>query len=84
MQLSSVSSVLFPEKLRVGDKVRLISPASTPDEASVFRVRDRLRGWGLEVELGRHVFARQGYLAGPDTDRLTDLNDALRDFNVAF
>jgi muramoyltetrapeptide carboxypeptidase len=82
MQLSSVSSVLFPEKLRVGDKVRLISPASTPDEASVFRVRDRLRGWGLEVELGRYVFARQGYLAGPDTDRLTDLNDALRDTSV--
>jgi muramoyltetrapeptide carboxypeptidase len=82
MQLSPVFTPLFPKALSVGDKVRLVSPASTPDEASVIRARDRLRGWGLEVELGRHVFARQGYLAGPDTDRLSDLNEALRDTSV--
>ena len=82
MQLSLVFTPLFPKALSVGDKVRLVSPASTPDEASVIRARDRLRGWGLEVELGRHVFARQGYLAGPDTDRLSDLNEALRDTSV--
>jgi muramoyltetrapeptide carboxypeptidase len=82
MQLSPTSPVLFPKALRGGDKVRLISPASTPDEASVFRVRDRLRSWGLEVELANHVFAKQGYLAGPDTDRLSDLNEALRDPSV--
>lgn len=45
-------------------------------------MRDRLISWGLEVELGRHVFARQGYLAGPDAHRLMDLNDALRDASV--
>jgi muramoyltetrapeptide carboxypeptidase len=82
MQQFASLSPLFPKMLRVGDKVRLISPASTPDEASVFRVRDRMRGWGLEVELARHVFATQGYLAGPDADRLSDLNEALRDSSV--
>ena len=39
--------------------------------------------WGLEVELGAHIFDRHGhYLAGRDDDRLQDLNDALRDPGV--
>lgn len=82
MIVSSNHTIRFPEKLEEGDKVRLVSPASTPDEASVFRIRDRLQSWGLEVELGRHVFAKQGYLAGPDADRLSDLNQAMCDPSV--
>ena len=62
--------------------MRLVSPGSTPDEPSVFRVRDRLQNWGLEVELGKHAFSKEGYLAGSDADRLSDLNEALRDLSV--
>jgi muramoyltetrapeptide carboxypeptidase len=40
-------------------------------------------GWGLKVEIGRHAFDRMGhYLAGSDEDRLSDLNEALRDPGV--
>lgn len=42
-----------------------------------------LRSWALRVELAKHVFDRHGsFVAGSDQDRLTDLNDALRDPEV--
>lgn len=68
--------------LRQGDTVRLISPASTPDENSVMRAIQLLETVGLRVELGRHIFDRVGYLAGRDIDRLADLNCALNDPTV--
>jgi len=82
MQQSHSKPIRFPERLREGDKVRLVSPGSTPDEVSVARVRQRLESWGLEVELGKHALSRRGYLAGSDADRLSDLNEALRDTSV--
>lgn len=41
-----------------------------------------LEGWGLRVELGRHVFSRHGYLAGTDQERLADLHEAFLDPGV--
>lgn len=38
--------------------------------------------WGLKVEIGEHVFDKDGYLAGPDAARLADLNAAFRDPEV--
>jgi muramoyltetrapeptide carboxypeptidase len=71
--------MLRPPCLRPGDRVRLISPASTPEEAGVRRCASIFEAWGLRVELGRHVFREHCYLAGTDDERLDDLNEALRD-----
>ena len=72
-----------PRRLRAGDRVRIVSPASIPDEAAVDRGMALLRSGGLVPELGEHVFDRLGhYLAGADDDRLADLNDAFRDPGV--
>lgn len=71
-----------PPPPRPGDRVRLVSPASPPTEAWVEAQREILAGWGLRVELGRHVFAQQGFLAGSDAARLADLNAAFRDPGV--
>jgi muramoyltetrapeptide carboxypeptidase len=76
------SEALHPSRLRHGDVVRLVSPASTPDRESVNRTVRHLSGLGLEVELGAHVFDRLGFLAGRDEDRLADINDALTDPHV--
>ncbi|MGC4813092.1 S66 peptidase family protein [Micromonospora sp. DT228] len=65
--------------LAPGDRVRVVSPGSTPDPTNMARGIEILRGWGLEVELGAHVFAKYGYLAGTDAQRLADLNAALND-----
>ncbi|MFC0505190.1 S66 peptidase family protein [Micromonospora costi] len=65
-----------------GDRVRVVSPGSAPDPALMERGTEILRGWGLEVELGEHVFARYGYLAGTDAQRLADVNAAFADPGV--
>ena len=71
------------ERLRPGDRVRLISPASTPSSAEVQYATKVLQGLGLQVDCGEHVLDAVGYMAGTDEDRLQDLNDALRDPGVA-
>ncbi|MGV9822436.1 LD-carboxypeptidase [Nocardia xishanensis] len=66
--------------LRRGDRVRLVSPASFSDEYSAIgQLTQILHGWGFHVEVGDHVLARHGYMAGRDEDRLADLNAAYSD-----
>jgi muramoyltetrapeptide carboxypeptidase len=72
----------YPAKLRVGDEVRLVSPASPPNREDVLQAQRTLEGWGLDVSLGDNVFRQYGYLAGTDEERLGDLNSALRDPSV--
>lgn len=69
-------------RLRPGERVRVVSPASFPSEVWAGQVMATLAGWGLRPELGEHALDRCGFLAGSDADRLADLNDALRDPGV--
>lgn len=73
---------LRPICLQAGDRVRLVSPASTPLKEGVDRCARLYESWGLRVEIGRHAFCEVGYLAGTDEQRLADLNEALRDDGV--
>jgi muramoyltetrapeptide carboxypeptidase len=73
---------MLPRRLRPGDKVRFVSPASTPDEAGVQRAAAILQSWGFEVDYGDHVFHKHGPFAGSDDERAADLNAALRDPSV--
>ncbi len=76
-------TIMKPARLRQGDRVRLVSPASTPDREEVAFGARMLESWGLSVEFGAHCFDRLGhFLAGADEDRLADFNDALRDPGV--
>ncbi len=59
--------------------MRLVSPASFPDQALVDAEVEVLTGWGLRVDVGEHALDRWGYMAGRDADRLGDLNAAFRD-----
>ena len=74
--------MLQPQKLKPGDKVRFVSPASTPDQAAVQRSSEILKSWGFEVEYGEHAFRKHGSFAGTDQERAADLNAALRDPSV--
>ncbi|WP_422804808.1 LD-carboxypeptidase [Streptomyces noursei] len=77
----SFQSVCSP-RLRPGDRVRIVSPASPPNRAGVTRGIELLSSWGLRVELGEHVFDHWGYMAGQDEDRAFDVNWAFRDPGV--
>jgi muramoyltetrapeptide carboxypeptidase len=71
-----------PPLLQRGDKVRFVSPASTPERNAVFQSASILESWGLKVEFGEHAFGKVAYLAGTDEERLADFNAALRDPSV--
>lgn len=75
-------ALLWP-RLRTADRIRLVSPASYPEDPGDIDDLVRLLGsWGLEVEVGKHVLDRHGYMAGRDEDRLADLNAAYSDPSV--
>ncbi len=74
---------MIAPRLRPGDLIALIAPASTP------AARERIDGGvryleqrGYRVVVGKHVMDVQGYLAGTDAERLEDLNGFIRDPNV--
>jgi len=74
--------LLYSPKLKQGDLVRLVSPASYPPQIDIAVNSDVLASWGLRCDTGAHVLDEHGYMAGTDADRLKDLNNAFRDPEV--
>jgi muramoyltetrapeptide carboxypeptidase len=75
--------ILKPPRLRRGDLIGLVAPASPPlDWTMVERGVRYLEGLGYRTRMGAHAQAQQGYLAGADTQRAADLNGFLRDPEV--
>lgn len=72
-------TTITPTKLKPGDHIRFVSPASTPDRDSIISRVRFLEELGFQVDFGAHAFDRYGFLAGKDDERLADLNSALRD-----
>ena len=56
----------------------LVSPSGPTRPERVTRGIELLTHWGLRVETAPNAYARHGYLAGTDAQRLADLNWALR------
>lgn len=69
-----------PPRLRKGDRVCLLSPASQPKQRALWSAgRRRLESLGFRVKVGAHAQDRHGYLAGSDPDRAEDLRQAFLD-----
>ncbi|MDZ7292613.1 MAG: LD-carboxypeptidase [candidate division KSB1 bacterium] len=80
---SSPKSVLKPLRLKPGDTVGLISPASPTFLHTDIKVaQESLTALELKSKLGRHVFDRYGYLAGKDQDRAADVNAMFGDPSI--
>lgn len=73
---------IFPHRLKQGDLIRFVSPASTPDRDQILRRAEALRNLGFAVDFGEHAFVKYGPFAGTDEQRLGDLNTAFRDPKV--
>ncbi|MGZ8900990.1 MAG: LD-carboxypeptidase, partial [Limisphaerales bacterium] len=72
-----------PPRIKKGDVIGLVSPASTPTpngkiEGSVRYLEEQ----GYRVKLGAHVSKVCGYLAGTDEERAEDFNGMIRDPKV--
>jgi muramoyltetrapeptide carboxypeptidase len=82
MKKDSPPFVTHPQPLQAGDKIRFISPASTPNRADVEDSAILLRRWGFDVDFGDNAFEKLNYLAGSDACRLADINECYRDKSV--
>lgn len=68
-----------PQFLKAGDKVAVLSLASTPKKAYVDAGVATLKQWGYVPVVGKHVLENWHGYAGTPQQRLNDLMQALRD-----
>ncbi|WP_079509126.1 S66 peptidase family protein [Mesobacillus jeotgali] len=71
-----------PERLKKGDTVAVIAPASPPNKENLNRALSFLTELGLNYKLGKSVYTEYGYLAGEDYERLADFHEMFRDDEV--
>ena len=72
-----------PPRLRKGDLIGLVSPASTPSSSEKIEGGVRyLENLGYRVKVGAHAAKSFGYLAGTDQERAADFNDMIADPQV--
>ncbi|BCB03704.1 S66 peptidase family protein [Bacillus sp. KH172YL63] len=71
-----------PSKLRKGDTVGVIAPASPPKAEPLQKGVDFLEELGLKVKVGASVYKTFGYLAGKDQDRIDDIHTMFSDPEV--
>jgi muramoyltetrapeptide carboxypeptidase len=76
-------TITKPKKLKQGDLIGIISPASSPDDLSkINRGVEYLEKLGYRVEIGKNVGTKEGYLAGSDLQRLSDLHEMFNNKNI--
>lgn len=72
----------YPQYLKEGDKVSIVSPAGKIDRRIVEHGAEILRNQGFQVEIGQHAFDIDNMQAGTDENRAFDLQKALNDKSV--
>jgi len=75
--------IIKPKKLKQGDLIGVISPASAPPDPT--KINDGIRyleKLGYRVLVGKNVNKVHGYLAGTDEERLHDLHDMFKNKKV--
>jgi len=75
---------MFPQKLKKGDGIRIITPARTIDlpfitEEVKTLAQKRLENLGLEVSFGKHIHEKNIFNSSSIEHRLEDLHDAFAD-----
>ncbi|MBQ1737051.1 MAG: LD-carboxypeptidase [Muribaculaceae bacterium] len=71
-----------PASLKAGDKIAIISPASTPGDDNPDKAAATLRAWGFEPVIAPHVLAKCHMYAGTIQERCADLRWALQDSTI--
>jgi muramoyltetrapeptide carboxypeptidase len=80
----SLPPVVRPKRLKPGDRVGLVAPATALFRSVDIEIaQDAARAFSLEPRLGAHVRDRHGYLAGRDEDRAADVNAFFADASVS-
>ncbi|MEX2573865.1 MAG: LD-carboxypeptidase [Balneolaceae bacterium] len=76
-------SVVKPVRLKPGDTVGFIAPASIIYDKKEFRrMENIMNSMELEVVFGEHVQSRYGYFSGTDEERAADINRFFQDPDI--
>lgn len=73
---------MIANKLRFGDTIGIISPASPKEYDSVQKGIEFFEKQGFHIKKGKYIFNQIGYLAGSDKQRTADLMDMFLDKSV--
>ncbi len=79
---NSIPSLIRPPRLNPGDVVGVVAPAGPVDKDQLEAGLQVIRAMGFEPRLGRHIYSRSRFMAGPDKDRARDIMDMFRDPGV--
>lgn len=73
--------LIQPPYLKAGDSVAIVAPSGILKNKSdeIEQAKQLLKGWGLQVVIGKHVFQDANHFAGTDDERCEDLQKALDD-----
>ena len=75
---------VYPQRLRPGDMVALVSPANATFEREPVEIAtEALQAIGFKVRHGPNLLARYGQFAGSDAQRAGDVNAMFADDSVA-
>ena len=73
-----------PRALRKGDRVGICAPSGRPATPGVVAAAERMvREMGFVPVLGKHVLSIHGFMAGTDSERLSDLAGFFSDESIA-
>lgn len=76
--------IIKPNRLRKGDLIGIISPASSvEDKTQLEKGIKYIEGQGYCVELGKNLGKERGYLAGTDEERVEDIHQMFGDKNIS-
>jgi muramoyltetrapeptide carboxypeptidase len=79
---SKENKIIKPKRLKAGDTVAVIAPASGVSEQTFDQSLQNLSGLGFKTKVGRFARGGKGFLSGTDTERLRDLHWAFQDSEV--
>ncbi|MCB0750647.1 MAG: LD-carboxypeptidase, partial [Ignavibacteriae bacterium] len=71
-----------PKRLKQGDTIGLVSPASYVTDAQLLESKTNLENLGFRVKYNERIKDKYGYLAGSDSARAEDLNSMFADKNI--
>lgn len=71
-----------PAYLKKGDKIGIVATARKVVLAELEPAIDILKGWGLEVVFGKHLFNAENQFSGTDSERAADLQSMLDDSSI--
>lgn len=77
------SKVIKPKRLRPGDTVAIIAPASGASPEAFERALANIATLGLKAKIGKFARGSKDFLSGSDAERLHDLHWAFEDAEVS-